>query len=729
MEIKAKITKKIFQKDDFFIYGCVPVKNYPDLKLNNYGNFTIVGNLQFLTEGKEYVLELQEDKTTNYGTQYKVLAVPSLENMEFTDSNEYEFLCEITTPTQARYVNQAYPNFIRLVLNGDEDKIDVKNIYNVKKARFAFLIREINAKHKYFKIVSALREYEITMRECETIGQIYRTIEESVKQVKENPYYMLISVLGRGFKSADKLICTAQPDLKLSEQRTEFLILHILRENEFEGNSKMVARTMAEKSLEIAPECVHMLKTAAVNSPLIYYDEPTNDMAIMSTYLAECEIAQFVKEKIILSNALDYDWKKYQDIDGFKLTDEQLGLLDNFCKYNISLLVGSAGSGKTSCTTALIKMIEDEGLSYNLLCSTGKASKRLAQCTNRPTSTIHRLCFGAGEDGIWSDVILVDEFSMVDIATFCMLIRTISNHNCRIVLVGDDAQLQSVGEGNVFFDLINSNKIPTTKLTEVFRYKDNGSLFVATNIRKGIKYLNSDPVQKFGKNFVFMQSNNCFKDLISAYTGLIDKGISPNDILCLSPYNVGSEGTYAINNTIQSIINPPLPNEKNMSYKRSGTTITFRKGSRVLNKKNNYKAVSLQEYEAQFNFDDDNEDNFTSITIFNGDEGIVQEVRDDIMVIKFDDNLVVFTNDDLKDLVLSFCISIHASQGSESEYVISLSSPTHSRMLNRNLIYVSSTRSRCKHIEIGDIKTIDNALKIAGQHERNTFLLNLLTNN
>lgn len=725
MNIEAKIVKQVFAKDIFRIFGCVPLKEYKDLQLNDYGSFTITGDLPYLDEGSEYTFKLDKGQSNKYGTQYKVLAVPSIENMEFNDQNEYEYLCNITTPSQARYVNNAYPNFIRLIINGEEDKIDVKNIYNVKDIRFAFLKREINEKYKYFKMVTDLKEYEITMAECRILGSEYKTIEDTIEQTKTNPYYTLIKLLDRNFMSVDKLLSTIHPELRQSETRTEFLILYALEQNEYDGNSRIHARDMAKKAIEIAPECVSMLKTVAVSSELIYYDEPTNDMAIMSTYLAECEIAQFVKEKIANSNELNWDWKKYRTVGDFSLTDTQMGLLENFCKHNISLLVGNSGSGKSSCTVALVNMLEENKLTYKLLCPTGKASKRLAECTDRETSTIHRLCASSREQGIWADVIIVDEISMVDIPTIVMLIHAINNNKCRVVFVGDDSQLMSIGVGNVFFDLINSNVLPITKLTEIFRYKDNGSLFVATNVRQGIQYLSNEPIQKFGKNFTFIQSNNCFKDLISAYIGLIDKGISSNDILCLSPYNVGSEGTYYINNVIQSKINPPIPNEKNMSYTRNGTEITFRVGSRVINKKNDYSAI-LYDYWEEAKREGVRVEDCPSGVVFNGDEGIVTMVDDEKMVVKFDNDFIVFTRQNIGNLLLSWCISVHSSQGSESEYVINISSPSHKRMLNRNLIYVSNTRSKGKHIEIGDIKTINDALKIAGQHERNTFLQMIL---
>lgn len=731
MRVETRIIKKVYEKDGFCIFGCVPTKNYPELKLNpTYQNFTIMGNLPFLNEGEVYTLDLEEAATTKYGTQYKVLSVPKQDSIEITDDNEFALLLQVTSRQIAYDINKVYPNFIRLILDGKEDEIDLKKIYNVKSARFESIKKQINEKHKYFKILTDLHEYEISMSDCQTLAETYQSVEGAVDAVHNNPYEVLIELLGRGFMRVDKLVLGINPELRFSDQRVEFLILHILSQNELTGNSKMVARDMAVESVNIDKEVLKLLKDVAIKSDRIYYDEKSNDMALMATYLAECQIADFVKGKINQDIQLDLNWQDYKQIGDFALTDEQMGLLENFCKHTFSMLIGSAGTGKSNTTISLIKLLEDNDISYELLCSTGKASKRLAQYTERPTSTIHRKCFQT-EKQIWTDVIIVDEFSMVDISTFKLLVESIQNPNCRIVLIGDDAQLQSVGCGNVFFDLIHSKLIPITKLEQVFRYGDDGSLFVATNIRKGIKYLNSDPFQKFGDNFTFMQSSDCFQDLISAYMSLVQRGISPSDILCLSPYNVGSEGTYNINNHIQTLINPPLPNEKSITYKRGNTEITFRKGSRVLNKKNTYNAITLKGWEMErqaVEEDLDYDPNEFKTTVFNGDDGIVVDVDDEKLVVDFDGEQVVFTKDNIKNLILSYAISTYAAQGSQAKYVINISSPTHSRNLNRNLIYTACTRSSYKHIEIGDIKTISESIKIAGQYERNTFLKNILTN-
>lgn len=732
MRVSAKITKKIFQKDNFYIFGCMPNKHYEKLKLSDYGNFTITGNLPFLTEGSEYVLELKEDKTTNYGTQYKVLSVPSMDNVSFTDDNEYKFLCEVTTPQLAKHVHEAYPNFIRLILDGKEDEIDVKNIYNVKKSRFAVLKREINAKHKYFKMVSALREYDITMEDCEKLAKEYKTIENTIEQTIANPYYTLITMLKRKFLKSDMIIIEAQPELRCSSQRVEYLILHILKENELTGNSKMVARDMATASIQIAPECVSMLKDVAVESSLIYYDEPTNDMAVMGTYLAECEIANRINDLLNNPKNLNIDYTKYKTIGDNILTDEQMEILNIANSQNIGLLLGGGGSGKSFSISALIQMLDDNELTYTLLTPTGTSAKILSNYTDRKATTIHKRCLG--EIPISTNFLIIDEFSFVGIDVMMMIINNTETH-VKIIIVADEAQLPSISAGNILSDMINSGKIHTARLTKVFRYGIGGIATIASDTRNGKPYigLGGTPIYENNKNssdYKFIPiNNNPINQIIESYDELLKK-YDPEDILILSPYNVGEIGTYAINSKIQDIYNPILPNQQQVSYQRNGNSINFRVGDKVLNTSNWYNALSYKDYETleqiKSNDEFDDEEFEDKVDIMNGAFGKIIKIFNDNIVVRFEDDLIVYDKSNINKLVLGNACSTFKAQGNQAMAVISIVHKQHERMLNRALIYVANSRARKQLIEIADYTVLNNALKIVITNQRNTFLKELL---
>lgn len=742
IRIKAKAIKETFANGDYRIFSWSPLQVYEDIQLSPYMTFSTKGETPYITEGKEYELELELIKhDAKWGDSFRIVDVPSMRLEELNDENELKILKEITTESQANYIHDAYPNFIRLILNGEEDKIDLNKIYNVAEYRFNAYKREINTKYKYFGLVQKLKEYRVDISDCKRLYDKYQEEFKIQKVIKENPYYVLTEVLDRSFNKSDKLILELFPDLIDSKIRCEALMLDVLKRNEIDSNTRLNGNLLwqiCKEDYNAPDEWAYVIKDIATNSDLIYYDEESKDLSIMNTYVGESLIANFIKNKLINSHELDIDWNKYKIVDGFELTEQQLLTLENTCKYNFSLLIGYSGTGKTSSLKGLITMLEDNRLSYTLLAPTGAASMRITEQTNRPSSTIHRKCLKDKE--IWSDFIIVDETSMVDLDTMVMLINCIKNDEARIILCGDNAQLLPVGKGNVFNDIISCDYVPRTMLTQVFRYDTNGALFVATNIREGKSFFNDtekvkvkDNVYSVESNYKFIQTeeDKIFDELRIQYDNLLNKGIKPKDIMILCPFNVGSCGNYKINNEIQAEVNAPKPNENIFSREINGTNIIFREDSRVINKKNDYNALPLESYELIQNDELGllKEEDIPHTQIFNGQKGIVRSVDDKKMVVQFDEELVVFDKIKVNNLLLSYSQSTHSSQGSESKYVISIVNPIHKRMLNKNLLYVADTRAKILHIDIGDINTFNDALLIDGNELRNTWLKDLLLDN
>lgn len=743
MLVKCKIVREIYASDDFRIFACEPTNdNETEVTLNDYKNFCITGKLPYLTVNEVYTLEVTEIDNPKFGKQYKVESVPSLETYitdfeSITEDMNFHMLCQIMTPQQATYVHSAYPNFCKLILMGRDEEIDVKNIYNVKHVRFEEYKHAIKEKFRYYYIMNRYKCFNMSFDEARMLSDLYpQDIQMLFDKIDKNPYAILILYLDRSFKNADDCILSAFPELADSDIRVEALMLDLLKKNELEGNTKMHANVLAFHIKGIEPLLIKRLKPVVEASDYIYYNDDTKDIAIQLTHDRENFVASFISDKLNNSTKLSCDWKSFQNVDDFNLTDMQLNALKNLCEYSVSLLVGYSGSGKTSTTKAMINMLDEYGYSYTLLCPTGKASKRLHDCTNRPATTIHKAVYSGS---VYGHVIIVDECSMINLEVAYMLCRALlENQGCRIVFIGDNAQLLPIGCGNIFHDIISSNRVPTTMLTDIFRYNDNGSLYVATNIRQGIPYLKSEDDIQFGENFISKQSANMLDDIINEYKGLIDQGISYHDIMCLSPFNVGNIGSYSINSGIQSIVNPPKDDEQTLSYNRGNTTIIFRTGDLVINTKNNYH---IKTYEAWLRemakdssndfFDFENEEDEEEIqletVIYNGEMGTIREISKSYMVVQFDEELVVLYMEDVFNLLLGYCISVHRSQGSESPYVISVVSPKHFNMLNRNMLYVANTRSSGKHIEIRDMETVNEAIEIAGQFERETFLRDMLT--
>lgn len=737
--VKAKCLKNVYKNGDYRIFSWSPIEKDKELKLSNYFTFSTKGNDSYIQEQKEYTIELEEiSYDSKWGATYKILSCPSLVELNFdtlTRDESFNILMDCTSSERiANNILDAYEDFIKIILTEGKESIDLNKIKGVGEAYLNSYSRELNEKYKYIALINKLKDFQIDVGDCKALYSVYDKDEEIVSEIEKNPYKILIGVLKRSFENADKMILELRDDLTHSEERCSYLILSVLETNESYGNTKCNANVIYDyiiKNYTQAKDIKDLIvPTVLNNKELFYYDEETKDLAILNTYLGECQIASLSVDKNEEPHILDIDWKSYKDLDDFHLTDEQLGALENFCNYDFTILCGKSGSGKTSTMKALVKLMEDNDMSYSLLSPTGSASLRLKEQTHRPASTIHRKVLRDGK--INSDVIIVDEMSMVSLDVFVMLINAISNKDCKIVLCGDDSQLPSISKGKVFNDLIESNKVPKTILTKVFRYDTNGGAFVGENIRLGRQFLNNEKVKVKGNiynicgNYKFVQTENIFENVISEYKSLLKK-YKPNEIMILSAYNIGDCGTYKLNQTIEDEYNPPKANEKTLSYKINGVKINFRVGSRVVNTKNNYNALPLDSFkEIQKSNGKLTEEDVRVTELFNGQIGVVAEVQDDYLVCQFDEELIVIDKHKLNTLLLARAISIHRSQGSEYKAVINIISPQQSRNLSKNLLYVSDTRAKEYHCDIGDRETFEKALLVDSVDTRKTWLKDLL---
>ena len=737
IKVKAKAFKSMYHSTGFDIIAFSPVHPYSEsLKLSKYMTFSCKGDLSWCSVGKEYELEIEEAETNKYGTTYTIVSVPSLmiNLKDLTVAQSKELLMDFTTERQAENILSAYPDFIYKIVTEGKESIDIKKIHNVGEVYLNAYAREINTRYKYFGIIEKIKEWNIDVTDCKKLVDEFLDEINIVEAFKESPYRCLIDVLDRSFEKADNLIMELRPDLKYSEQRCAYLILNVLKKNEEEGSTRLNANIVYNYIINEYPqgrELEELIVPTVKTNKMFYYNDETKDLAIMTTYLAECRIADFIKDKIKNSHKLDIDCEKYRVDGDVKLTDAQMGLLENFCNYDFTILAGYAGTGKSFSIHNLITLMDDNGLSYTLLSSTGKASRVLAESTHRTATTIHKRCF---QGMITTDVVIVDECGMVNLDTFIMLLNAIDNDKIKIILVGDNAQLSAIGLSKIFEDLIKSEKVPVTMLTEVFRYKSNGSLFVATNVRQGKSFFedkenvkNNNGIYSVGNNYKFIEKKDdeVFDEVIKQYMSLLNKGINKKDILVLSPFNKGDMGTYAINNAIQAEINPPKVNEQYHTRKINNNTIIFRTGDLVINTKNDYHAISEKAYREMIEYCLHEEDVEDSVVV-NGQIGIIREVVENGLIIQYDEELIYVSKSKLNNLLLGYAISSHKSQGSGSNYVISIVSNQHKKMLSRGLLYVMDTRCKKACIDIGQVEAFETGLKVVDNDLKNTFLLELM---
>ena len=741
IKAKFKITKKVFQNNDFFIFGASPVPPFPDsLKLNQYFCITLKGELSYLSEGKEYELEVEELSTDKYGTSYRVVSAPSI-NMEelehLTRERSQEILEEITTSSQANYVLDAYENFIWLALTKGKEAFDLSKIYNVGECRLNAYIRELNTKYKYLNIMNKLKEWKLDISDCKKLIEEYLDEEHITKEIQSNPYKVLISTLGRSFEFADRMIMELRKDLKVSEMRCAYLILSVLERNEaMEGDTLLDANALYNYILEEytqAKDLEPLIVPVVTNNDLFYYNEENKTVSIMATYMAECKIADFIVNKYKNSTKLDIDYTKYTKIKDGELTEEQQNILKTFCESNITIVNAKGGTGKSATTLALINMLEDNNMTYSLLTPTGRVAKALKILTNdRPTSTIHKACL-SNPNGIWSDVFIVEEGSMIGIDLMCMLINAIANDNARIVINMDLGQIAPISCGCPMRDIINSGIVPICNLTKVFRYGEGGLYKMATDAYDKKFYIgeldyNKDRVS-VGKNndYTYVRYNGEVQQVVDEYKRFLDRGIKPIDIAVITCWNVTDFGTINLNNEIQKIVNPDIKEGKFIKKTIRKKEVFFKVNDIILNCQNTYEILTLSGYNEIKNSGNAlTVEDVETTSVMNGEIGRILDIDDGNIIAQFDEDIIVFDKKLQDNLLLAYSLTSYKLQGSECPYVITLVTPQFEKSLNKNIIYTDMSRTRKEVVEIIDPTTLANAITIDSIQERLTNLERLL---
>lgn len=381
-----------------------------------------------------------------------------------------------------------------------------------------------------------------------------------------------------------------------------------------------------------------------------------------------------------------------------RLSPEQEAALKNAMVSNVSILTGGPGTGKTTCLKALIRYLESQNIRYALASPTGRAAKRLSQATSRPASTIHRLlAYSPGKGFRYQkkhplkiDFLIVDEASMLDLILAHHLLQAL-RAGTQMLLVGDIDQLPSVGAGNVLQDIIESGKVPVSRLTKIYRQSEDSQIITnAHRINKGEFPLISKTTS--GDFFLFPAENDqeAADWIIDFVSDRIPAQFSLNpldDIQVLSPMYRGEAGVDRLNEKLQAKLNPD--NDRKSEVKVFGKI--FRLGDKVMQTRNNY--------------DKD---------VFNGDIGKVTNINriDQNITINFDnERVVIYDLSELDEVVLAYSISVHKSQGSEFPAVVIPIITQHYVMLQRNLIYTAITRAEKLCVLVGNKRAIYIGIK------------------
>jgi exodeoxyribonuclease V alpha subunit len=410
----------------------------------------------------------------------------------------------------------------------------------------------------------------------------------------------------------------------------------------------------------------------------------------------------------VQSNAAS-DIRQIEAETGVSLADNQKLAVEESIKSGVIVITGGPGTGKTTTINTIIKLMQKSGLEIELAAPTGRAAKRMSETTGLEAKTIHRLLeisyladdprrqtFQKNEDNpIETDVIIIDESSMVDILLMFHLLKAIVP-GTRLVMVGDADQLPSVGPGNVLRDIINSGCVNVVRLTEIFRQAQESAIVMnAHKINRG-EY---PSLNEKRKDFFFINKQSLdetVKTIVELVTkrlpGYLDCNMF-NDIQVLTPMRKSLIGVYNLNEELQQNMNPPSSTKREKEYR----SVVFREGDKVMQIKNNYSANWRVINTAGEVLD-------KGTGVFNGDQGCIKEINDDneYLSVKFDDDRVVeYAFSQLDDLELSFAVTIHKSQGSEYKAVVIPVQSGPPMLMSKNLLYTAVTRAKDLVVIVG----------------------------
>ena len=742
-KFKGIIDKCTYNTPDFKIYGVIVDKNkYPELKQNKYGNVSVIGELSELTLNVEYEITAEE-QINKYGTSYKAINIRR--DVPTTIEETYIFLSEILTENQAKTLIENYPTIIQKVRNNDLDDIDLSKLKGIGEKTFEVIKDKIITNFALMDLVIEFKNV-LSMSIIKKIYDEYSSIDKLKEKLKVEPYTTLTRISRIGFKTADSIILQLQKesiidfgyDVKTSPDRCLSCMLYLLEENENEGHTKMNLADLRQQCLKIVPACAEHF-VDVIKDDNIYYNKDNMEVALRATYETEKYIAETILSNLHNDNNIwDFDVQKHRTVGEFELSDEQMQILNVICKNNIAILNGFAGAGKTASTQGIINMLKDNNKSFLLMSPTGRAAKVLHENTNEPASTIHR-GLGYMPPNSWmynewqklhTDVVIVDEFSMVDIWLFKKLLDAIDFKHTKLLMIGDNAQLPSVSCGNLLHDFMEANIIPTVTLNKIFRYSSGGLMRVATDTRCCKSYLENDMKNKattFGDNqdymFIDLASELIPKNVVALYKKLLDNGSSIEDIQVLTAKNVGDCGSVELNNMIQRVANPNYGSEVNMKI---GDT-TYYEGDLILQCVNNYKAELDEKHLSDGErFDAALYEETPTAFVANGETGIIKEIYNTYIIADFNGVYVKYYRNDMNMVKLGYAISIHKSQGGGFKTVILCSPQSHIFMLNSNLLYVGLTRMKEKLYHLGSLQSVNQAVKKKANLIRHTFMQNLL---
>lgn len=734
--IKGELVTVIYSNEENF-YTVARVKvHHTNVELFEKV-IAIVGTLPKLDEEHQYTFYGKLIEHPKFGQQFQVSSfekeVPKTTEgiIRYLSSERFK---GIGRKTAEAIVDKLGDQAISKIV---EDKNVLKKIASLKDDKIQLIYHQVIEHQGIEQVLIELYKYGFGPQLAMKIFQAYK--EETLQVIKNNPYQLIYDVEGIGFAKADAL-GQVLGFTKDQPERIHAGCLHIVQEMSLsEGHVYLVRDELILEAITLLSDYSYSISKQEVEQQLLYLEEEGQlivegeNVYYPSLFFAEKGLVTNITKLLTNTEQID-EFPEAEFLKAIGETEDELKIeyaqsqkeaIKTALQSAMMILTGGPGTGKTTVIRGIVESYAKlHGLSLNkkdygktnpfpiiLVAPTGRAAKRMSEATGLPAETIHRLLgWKGGHSGFEKDednpiegkLLIVDEVSMVDIWLANQLFKSLPS-SIQVILVGDEDQLPSVGPGQVLSELLHSKVVPTVNLVDIYRQSKESSIIqLAHKMKEG--HLPDDITEaKVDRRFFPCSQEQVISVIEQICQNAIKKGYTAKDIQVLAPMYRGNAGIEALNVKLQNIFNPKKEKQREIVF----GDVVYRVGDVVLQLVNNPEE-----------------------NVFNGDRGEIVALfyakenveKQDQLIISFDGIEVTYTKQDLNQITLAYCCSVHKSQGSEFPIVIMPIVRGYYRMLRRNLVYTGITRAKEYLILCGEVQAFQTAIQQQNEMKRNTML-------